>query len=113
MKNEISSRLERDVLIVTVEGKLTNEFPRELRLFVQQKVEDGVKKMILDFKKVSYVNSTGLGEIVVIFTQLSKVGGEVVFLPSPQLASLFQLTKLSRIVRVVTSVEEGLQLLTS
>jgi anti-anti-sigma factor len=113
MTNNISSRLESDVLVVTVAGTLTDDLPAELRLFIEKQMKAGIAKVILDLNEVTLINSLGIGTIIVIFQQLQAVGGHVIFLASGKIASVFSLTKLDTIVTMAKSVDEGIKMLSA
>ncbi|MDR2697650.1 MAG: STAS domain-containing protein, partial [Holophagales bacterium] len=58
-----------DVLILYPEGKITfGDGDQELGEAVRTELERGVRKIVIDFSKVSYLDSSGVGELVGCYT---------------------------------------------
>lgn len=81
-------------------AKLTEEFE-----MIDQKIADGsigVKKVVCDFSKVNYLNSEGLGSLLLLNRTLSERGGELEFCGvNSQLAEVLRITKLNKIFKIV------------
>ena len=72
---QISKRKKGDVTIFDIKGKiLIGEGITELREAIDN--EDG-KSLLLNFEKVPYLDSTGLGEVVRSYTSVKNKGGIV------------------------------------
>lgn len=62
---KIKSRREEDVTILDLDGKLTiGAGDVQLREAIVDLLDDGVKKILLNLKKVKSMDSSGLGELV-------------------------------------------------
>ena len=72
---QISKRKNGDVTVFDIKGKiLIGEGIAELRDAIDN--EPG-KKLLLNFEKVPYLDSTGLGEVVRSYTSIKNKGGVV------------------------------------
>ncbi len=75
---KISKRKNGDVLVLDLEGKiLIGEGIEELRKSINSAIKEKEAKLLLNFKKVPYLDSTGLGEVVRSYTSVKKEGGVV------------------------------------
>ncbi len=75
---KISKRKNGDVLVLDLEGKiLIGEGIEELRKTINSAIKEKEAKLLLNFKKVPYLDSTGLGEVVRSYTSVKKEGGVV------------------------------------
>ena len=75
---EISERKVGDIIIVDIIGKMVaSEDPGRLKDKVTSLVFQGNKKIILNLGNVSYVDSSGLGEMVACHGSAVRGGGEV------------------------------------
>jgi len=85
-----------DVVIIDVEGKiLLGDGDVEIKEAVDNLLEQGQKKILLNLGKVPYMDSAGLGELIRCFTALRKNGGNFKLLsPNPRIKDLLNITKL-------------------
>ena len=75
---KIEKRKKGDVLILDLKGKiLIGEGIDELREAINTAVNEKETKLLLNFKNVPYLDSTGLGEVVRSYTSVKKGGGVV------------------------------------
>lgn len=99
MKLEVQQRDREDIVILQVKGTLTaGEGAAQLRESMRRLLDQKKINVILDFGGVDYIDSTGLGAMVVCYTSLRKAGGRLVLLNLNKRAiELLLLTKLSTI----------------
>jgi anti-sigma B factor antagonist len=92
----INTRKVQDVVIVDMSGQLSAGEPvLLLRNTVRHFIDDGSRKFLLNLGKVSYIDSSGLGELIVTYTSLRNRQGDVKLLNLTKLAKdLLQMTKL-------------------
>ena len=85
-----------DVAIVNVSGKLTlGEGTGSLRTKIRELVEGGSRRIVLNMNGVTYMDSSGLGELVASHTTVTRAGGEIKLLNLAKgVDDLLQLTKL-------------------
>lgn len=98
----IKSRTVNDVTIVDVSGKITlGEGTAALRNEVRNLLKDGHKKILLNLGDVSYVDSSGIGELVSAYTTTSNQGGSLKLLNlTKKLQELLGITKLLTVFEV-------------
>jgi anti-sigma B factor antagonist len=91
-----------DIAILTVTGRITlGESSLVVRQAVQSLLEKKSTKILIDLHSVGYVDSSGIGELVSIYTSVRNVGGQVrIVNPSQRLHDLLQLTRLSTVFDV-------------
>lgn len=96
MSLSVNTRKVEDVVVVDMSGRLTSGEPvLLLRDTVRRFLDDGARKFVLNLGKVSYIDSSGLGELVTTYTSLQKRGGKVNLLNLTKKANdLLQMTKL-------------------
>jgi anti-sigma B factor antagonist len=85
-----------DVSLVDVAGRITlGEGSSTLRDSVREMVSKGQKKILLNLGEVSYIDSSGIGELVSAFTTVTNGGGQLKLLNlTKRVRDLLQITKL-------------------
>jgi anti-sigma B factor antagonist len=70
----------------------------------------GPTKMVIDLSGVDFLDSTGLGVIIGVLKRVRSHGGELVLAGlTPQVEKVFEITRVSEIVRIVASVDEAVR----
>ena len=96
MKMTANTRLVGGVTIVDLSGRIVlGDGSAGLRDLVRNLVSEGIKKILLNFRNVEYIDSSGLGELVTAFTSVRGEGGELKLLNlTKRVRSLLQITRL-------------------
>jgi anti-sigma B factor antagonist len=96
MSLSVNTRKLGEVVVVDMSGRLTSGEPvLLLRQTVRRFLDDGARKFVLNLGNVSYIDSSGLGELVTTYTSLQHRGGSVNLLNLTKKANdLLQMTKL-------------------
>lgn len=96
MDIKISTRQVEDVTVVDVSGRITlGEETSALRQAVRDLISQGKKKLVLNLAEVSYIDSSGVGELVAGYTAARNQGGELKLLNlTKKVHDLLQVTKL-------------------
>lgn len=91
-----SKKLNGDVTIVKLSGKITiGEGDIALRDVVNEVLEEGHRKIILDLSDVSYMDSAGIGELIRGYTTVTNRGGKLKLLNlTKKIKDLLTITKL-------------------
>ena len=96
MALEIQQRTHEEVVILDIKGRLTvGPEATQLRDQVSALAAAGSKNVILNLAEVDYIDSTGLGALVICATTLRKAGGDV---------KLLNLTKRNLELLVITKL---------
>ena len=92
----IKERQAGDVTVLDLEGKITiGEGSVALRNAIRRLIDEGKKKILLNLARVSYVDSSGIGELVSSFTTINREGGQLKLLNLTQkIQDLLAITKL-------------------
>ena len=110
--NIVMTRIERFV-ILKLQGKLeVGEGDAQLRQALRIAVTGGADNIILDLSKLSYIDSSGIGEIVKQHQDLyaASVGLCLTHLNN-KVYGLFSLTRLISVLPVYDSNEDAMQLM--
>jgi anti-sigma B factor antagonist len=85
-----------DVSVVDVAGRITlGEGSSALRETLREMVGKNQKKILLNLGDVSYIDSSGIGELVSGFTSVTNSGGQLKLLNlNKRVKDLLQITKL-------------------
>jgi anti-sigma B factor antagonist len=91
-----SSRQVNGVTVVDMSGRITlGEGSVILRDTVRDLLGKGQKKILLNLSDVTYIDSSGIGELVSAFTSVRNQGGELKLLNlTKKVHDLLQITKL-------------------
>ncbi len=96
MSVKLNSRQVGDVSVLDVAGRITlGEGSSALRDTLREMVKKGQKKVLLNLGEVSYIDSSGIGELVSGFTTVTNSGGQLKLLNlTKRVQDLLQITKL-------------------
>ena len=110
MQLEIKERGAGDVVILDLLGKITiGEGSVQLRDAVSNLLESGHQRIILNLQGVSYVDSSGIGELVSRFTTTKNQGGQLKLLQLPKkIKDLLMITKLLTVFEIYEDEETAL-----
>jgi anti-sigma B factor antagonist len=99
---KIKDRQVGDVTVMDVSGRITlGEGSSTLRDALRDLVAKGHKKILLNLGDVSYIDSSGIGELVSGFTSVSNLGGSLKLLSlTKRVKDLLQITKLYTVFEV-------------
>ena len=98
MAIEIQRHEKEGISILDLKGRLVVGDSNLLREKVNEEVAQGRKQIILNLKDVDYIDSTGLGIMVICYTSLQKGGGHIKLVHlNRRNIELLLLTKLSTV----------------
>ena len=103
MSLQLSERSVGDVVVIDLSGKITlgDGGDAMLKDKVRSLVQQGRKKMVLNLGEVSYIDSSGIGELVSGFTTVTNSGGMLKLLNlNKRVKDLLQITKLYTVFEV-------------
>ena len=106
----IKEEMRAGISILEVKGKLMGgPETSEIHNRVKDLVANGVKKVLIDLGKVTWMNSTGLGAMMSSLTTVKNAEGELkIARATEKVKSLFMVTKLITIFDNYETVEEAL-----
>ena len=102
MSVKLTTRQVGDVIVIDAAGRITlGEGSSTFRDTIKDLVNQGNKKILLNLAEVSYIDSSGIGELVSGFTTVSNAGGQLKLLNlTKRIHDLLQITKLYTIFEV-------------
>ena len=110
MSLTVKTRRVDNAVVVDMSGRLTIGEPvLLLRETVRVLVNDGARNFILNLGEVSYIDSSGLGELVSLFTTVRNKQGDVKLLNlTAKAKDLLQMTKLLTVFDVYDDESKAL-----
>jgi anti-sigma B factor antagonist len=106
---EIESREQEGVKILDLSGKLTVGGASDLREKVSAETAAGSLRVLLNLKDVEYIDSTGLGTMVICFMAVQKAGGSLKLCKlNRRNLELVLLTKLSTVFEIFNEEQEAI-----
>ncbi|HEY0321812.1 MAG TPA: STAS domain-containing protein [Pyrinomonadaceae bacterium] len=81
----ITERQAGDAVVLDLEGNIImGGGSAELRNNIRRLIQEGKEKVILNFARVKYIDSSGVGELVSSSVALSRVSGQLKLLNLPE-----------------------------
>lgn len=101
----------KDTMIVRLNGELDQHYAESLRRDIDSRVADrGIHKIVFDFSRVGFMDSSGIGVIMGRYRLMQSVGGSVsAFGVSARLDKLIEMSGIKRIVPVYANEENALK----
>ena len=111
MTMKSSTRQIDGVTIVDLSGRITlGEGSVVLRDLVRELLNKGNKKILLNLGDVTYIDSSGIGELVSAFTTVRNGGGELKLLNlTKKVHDLLQITKLYTVFDIKDDETQAIQ----
>ena len=105
----VKTEMKGEVAVVHASGKLMGGPESDaLRDEVKRLLEDGVRRFVINLKGVPWINSTGLGALMSVYTSIQREdGGLKLCHVSDRIQSLFMITKLLTIFDTHASQDEA------
>jgi anti-sigma B factor antagonist len=101
MALEFAEHQREGVTILALKGRITVGEVTPVREKITALVAGGQAQIVLDLKDVDYIDSTGLGNLVISYTQVKKAGGGLKLLNlNKRNVELLALTRLHTIFEV-------------
>ena len=96
----------QNTAIVHVQGKIIGGIVDQLQDEIEQQLQNGNNKLIIDLTDVPLLDSTALGVIILAFQVLQRSGGKLVLLnPQKAVSSILEVTRLTSILEVYETEE--------
>lgn len=108
MSIEIRETDREGIVVLSLKGRLTVGEAQAIRDKVNELLAKGRNNIILDLGGVDYIDSTGLGSMVICFTTIKKSGGALKLLNlNKRNIELLLLTKLHTIFEVFSDEQDA------
>ena len=97
------------VAVLQVEGQLIVGNRQELKDLVQAALDRGERRLLIDFSRTGYIDSSGLGALVSVSKKVREDGGQLRLAGlNEDLRSLFELTKLDTLFAIADTRDQAL-----
>ncbi len=102
MSVKLTNRKVGDVVVIDAVGRITlGEGASSFRDSIRDLASKGEKKLVLNLSDVTYIDSSGIGELVSGFTTIANQGGQLKLLNlTKRIQDLLQITKLYTVFEV-------------
>jgi anti-sigma B factor antagonist len=109
MALEIHRKEREGVTILEMKGRITvGPEATALREAVAAAVAEGIRKLVFDLAQVDFIDSTGLGAVVMCSTTMRKAGGAVKLLNlNRRNVELLVMTKLATVFEIFSDEQDG------
>jgi anti-anti-sigma factor len=103
-------RTQKDITILYPEGKIVlGDGDQELGDAVRQILDHGARKVIINFSQVSYLDSSGIGELVGCYTSIKNQGGDLRICGlNARISSLIRMTSLHSVFAVMDTEDDAM-----
>jgi anti-sigma B factor antagonist len=98
-----------DVTVLKLSGKLMGEDASTFQNLIKELLGEGRKKILLDLGGLSWINSTGLGILISVYTSVKNAGGVLkISSVAERIESVLLITKLIMVFETYKTEEEAL-----
>jgi anti-sigma B factor antagonist len=106
---KVNQRELSGAVVLDLQGKLTGGPDAEqFRSLFKDLIQDGKKNIIVNLKKVEWINSTGLGILISGYTSVRKAGGDLVLCNvGDRIDSILYVTKLNLLFQAFEDEEDA------
>ncbi len=107
----IKKRIKNGVVIFDIDGELkrSDDIDVTLHQLVKDELEAGNKYILLNFDKVPFIDSFGVGEILASYISTHNLGGKLKLTRiSKKLFLIFQVTMLTKVLDIIDEEESAL-----
>ncbi len=108
----INKREKNNIVIFDIEGEIRRSDITDVTLhqLVKEQLEVGRKQILLNFEKVEFIDSFGVGEILASYISTHNLGGKLKLARiSKKLFLIFQVTMLTKVLDIHDEEDSALQ----
>lgn len=97
------------LVVLSMAGKLVDKVEAiEIRVEIDEELEEGASRFIIDLSDLEYMNSTGLNILINLMNKARNEGGEAIVVGAkPRISALFAVTKLNSVFMMKANREEA------
>lgn len=98
-----------EILIATLIGELDHSSAEEVRIKIDDRIDrDEISKVILNFSKVTFMDSSGIGAVVGRYKKIKNKGGQFCIAEtSKNVDKIFELAGLYKLIDKYNTVDEA------
>jgi len=107
---KIASEPRGECVLCRIEGEVNLSTSPELRRVFNDFVRDNVKKVVIDFSGVPYIDSSGLATLIELLQRLKKINGSLRICCVPErVKNVFEITKLHKLFEIFDDQASALE----
>jgi len=111
---ELAHRQENGTDIFTVSGRVDLSGIAEFQNSLEQAIDAGARKLVMELSGVSYISSSGLGVFALALKKLQPLGGEIVLAGAgSHVRHILQIVGFERLFRTFPSAADAVAALTA
>ena len=105
---DIQIESDGDLRIIRIKEKVTFEHSEMFHDRIEQLLDEGVRKVVIDFKDVPFIDSSGIGEILRIYRVMQDRKGQLTLInPNRKLRDLFSMYRFEKYMKILDAAEAG------
>ncbi|MDI9260988.1 anti-sigma F factor antagonist [Alicyclobacillus sendaiensis] len=103
----VETKLERGIVVIELKGELDHHAVEQIRDRIEQQLaEHGYRGLVMSFRNIDFMDSSGLGLILGRYRTVSEHGGKMALCEvNPTLRRLFEMSGLLKVIPVYDSEE--------
>lgn len=108
----IKTREKDGVVIFDIEGEIRRSDTSDVTLHqqVKDKLDEGKRNILLNFQKVDFIDSFGVGEVLASYISTHNLGGKLkIARISKKLYLVFQVTMLTKVLEIFDDEDKALE----
>lgn len=107
---KVNAKEFNDICVLEIEGEVDAEHSVQLKRAIAKAREDFAKHFVLDLRRVSFIDSTGLGVLISLMRHLNENGGNLRLAGlQDEVRSIFEITRLYKVFDLTPTVEDALR----
>lgn len=106
----IKHNIDNNICIITIDGNIALEGVGEVKSYVKPFLQDGaVKAILINFERVEFIDSSGIGLIVSIYKTLQQRQAKLLLCHlSKKNNEIFNMTRLDKILSIHPTQEDAI-----
>ncbi|WP_206830974.1 anti-sigma F factor antagonist [Alicyclobacillus fructus] len=103
----VETKLERGIVVIQLKGELDHHAVERIRDRIEQQLaENGYRGLVMSFRNIDFMDSSGLGLILGRYRSVTEHGGKMALCEvNPTLRRLFEMSGLLKVIPVYDSEE--------
>jgi anti-sigma B factor antagonist len=104
-----TTQIEPDIVVMSISGRIAlGRECQQVEWAVERLIEESRKKLVFDLSELNYVDSTGIGIIVMCRGKMKTAGGELRLASlQPRILELMKMTHLDQIMQFYPTVADA------
>lgn len=98
-----------NMMVCRLDGEVDVNSSPDLKKVFDKLIAKKTAKIVIDFSRVTYVDSSGLATLVEIFKNMKSYGGRMRLSGlASKIKSIFEITKLDKLFEIIADTEEAI-----